>query len=303
MIDLTVILCTHNPRREYLARVLAALEKQSLVKTCWELLVVDNKSDQSLENGLDLSWHPSARVIREDEIGLTQARLRGIRESKGDLLVFVDDDNVLNPDYLECAVAMAAEWTKLGAWSGSVIPEYEIPPPDHLKPYVWMLCVREVAEDSWGNSKNFESTPFGAGMCIRKLIAEKYASDVSTDPIKALLDRRGTSLASSGDIDMARTSLKLGLGTGIFSRLKLVHIIPRSRLTSEYLLKLIEDSTAANYVYESSKAATSEQVSTIDKLVLKYKYLRATGFQKQIAKVQDRGINRGRQFLMDLAKK
>jgi hypothetical protein len=302
MFDVSVILCTHNPRREYLARVLEALQNQSLPKTRWELLVVDNKSDLPLENGLDLSWHPAARIIREEEIGLTQARIRGIRESKGDLLVFVDDDNVLNPDYLDCAVAMAAEWTKIGAWSGSVIPEYETPPPDHLKPYVWMLCVREVTEDCWGNSENFESTPFGAGMCIRKHIAEKYVFDVSTSPVKAMLDRRGTSLASSGDIDMARTSLRMGLGTGIFSKLKLVHIIPRSRLTSEYFLKLIEDSTAANYLYSSSKKISSEQISKIDKLVLKYKYLRATGFQKQIAKYQNRGIERGIKLLMELSK-
>ena len=42
-----------------------------------------------------------------ERLGLTPARLRGIRESRGELLVFVDDDNVLERDYLEVALALA----------------------------------------------------------------------------------------------------------------------------------------------------------------------------------------------------
>ena len=57
-------------------------------------------------NSYDLSWHPHARHIREDELGLTPTRLRGIAEAEGDLLVFIDDDNILTPDYLERAAAI-----------------------------------------------------------------------------------------------------------------------------------------------------------------------------------------------------
>ena len=46
--------------------------------------------------------------------GLTYARLRGIKEASGDLLVFVDDDNVLDPDYLETVQRVAEEKPFLG---------------------------------------------------------------------------------------------------------------------------------------------------------------------------------------------
>jgi hypothetical protein len=297
--EISVIICTHNPRMDYLPRVLEALREQTLPQEQWELLLIDNKSDQPLSGRVDLSWHPQARVVREEELGLTQARLRGIRESRGNLLVFVDDDNVLRADYLEQALKNSVEWPKLGAWSGSVVPEFEIPPPEELKPYLWALCIREVREDLWGNSENFDSTPLGAGMCIRKQVAERYASDVLIDPVKAMLDRRGESLASSGDIDMARTSLKMGFGAGVFPNLRLTHIIPKNRLTQKYFIKLFEDSTAANYVFCLAKNQVSRPQSTIDRLVEVYKYLRASKFEKMIVQSRRRGTERGRRFIAE----
>ena len=98
--EISVIICTRNPREDYLRRTLDALKAQSLPKDQWELLVVDNASDAPLAGRFDLSWHPNARHVREEKVGLTHARLHGIAASQADLLVFVDDDNVLRPDYL-----------------------------------------------------------------------------------------------------------------------------------------------------------------------------------------------------------
>src|SRR5215469_10853662 len=100
---ISVILCSYNPRWDYLQRCLAALRAQTMRLHCWELVLIDNCSQIPLADRVELSWHPDARVIREQVLGLTPARLRAIRESKGDLLVFVDDDNVLDPDFLEVA--------------------------------------------------------------------------------------------------------------------------------------------------------------------------------------------------------
>jgi glycosyltransferase involved in cell wall biosynthesis len=116
-VSVSVILCTHNPRHDYLCRVLASLREQTLPAEQWEFLVVDNRSNQRLAEIWDISWHPRGRHIREDELGLTAARLRGIQESSGSLLVFVDDDNVLAPDFLDQAKAISGGilyWAPLG---------------------------------------------------------------------------------------------------------------------------------------------------------------------------------------------
>jgi len=69
-------------------------ERRPVLRAKWDLFVVDNASETRLAGDWDLSWHPHnprSRHVREDELGLTPAHLRGIRESRGDLLVFVDE--------------------------------------------------------------------------------------------------------------------------------------------------------------------------------------------------------------------
>jgi glycosyltransferase involved in cell wall biosynthesis len=51
----SVILCTHNPRPDYLDRVLASLRGQTLPAEQWEFLLVDNASRQPLEEIWDIS--------------------------------------------------------------------------------------------------------------------------------------------------------------------------------------------------------------------------------------------------------
>ena len=100
-VAISVIICTHNPRPNYLRRVLDALRRQTLPMDQWEVLIIDNASRGRLTAATwDLSWHPRARIVREEEIGLSVARMRGMKEAAADILVFVDDDNVLDPDYL-----------------------------------------------------------------------------------------------------------------------------------------------------------------------------------------------------------
>ena len=68
--NISVVICTHNPRPDYLRRTLDALKTQTLPQEQWELLLVDNASEKALTGVWDLSWHPRARHIRENELGL-----------------------------------------------------------------------------------------------------------------------------------------------------------------------------------------------------------------------------------------
>src|SRR5690348_3295184 len=104
VIELSVVICSHNPRPEYFSRVLNALRQQSLPKDFWELIVVDNSSAVPLPSCWDLSWHPRGRHVEENELGLSAARHRAMKDASSDLLVFVDDDNVLDPTYLSEAI-------------------------------------------------------------------------------------------------------------------------------------------------------------------------------------------------------
>lgn len=237
----SVIVCTHNPRPDYLGRTLEALLAQTLPRDQWELLVIDNASREPLSEHLDLSWHSTSRVVREDSLGLTPARLRSIREAKGELLVFVDDDNVLAPDYLEVAERVANEKPFLGAWSGQSIPEFEKTPPEWTRRYWGNLALREFTDDQWSNLPRLAQTmPLGTGLCVRMNVARQYVLLNETGRRSFQLDRTGGSLLSGGDNDLAACACDIGLGVGIITALRLRHLIPPERLTEDYLAKLVE---------------------------------------------------------------
>jgi hypothetical protein len=240
-IPLSVVICTHNPRPAWIARVLDALRAQTLTKGRWELIVVDNHSAEPLEGRLDLAWHPAGRIVREDKLGLTPARLRGIREAGGDLLVFVDDDNVLYPDFLEQAVRVAEERPWLGAWSGQAFGEFEREPPEWALRYVGHLAIREVASDVWSNLPRLpETIPCGAGLCVRRPVALHYLALNESGKRQIQLDRAGKSLLSGGDNDLAACACDIGVGVGVIAALKLKHLIPAERLTLDYHTRLAE---------------------------------------------------------------
>jgi glycosyltransferase involved in cell wall biosynthesis len=247
---------------------------------------------------LDLSWHPHARIIREEALGLTPARLRGIAEAQAPLLLFVDDDNVITPDYLERTMEIAKIHPNLGAWSGQVLPEFEIPPPADIEPFLHVLCIRELAADQWGNSSDTAKLPYGAGMCVRRNVAERYARCIASSDNRIGLDRKGNSLASSGDLDLALTSMDLGLGTGLFRDLVVTHLIPARRLTKDYILRLIEDSAMGHYVFEEERQIPRPLVaSRIDRLVAIYKLWRGTPMQKAVHSARVRGLRKAKMLL------
>jgi glycosyltransferase involved in cell wall biosynthesis len=240
-LEITVVICTHNPRQHYLDKVLAALVSQTLPMNQWELLLIDNASDRVLSTEVDLSWHPHTRHIREENLGLTLARLRGIREAQTELIIFVDDDNVLEPTYLEVALQISRNYPFLGAWGGLIRLEFEVPPPAWTKPYWALLAVREFDRDRWSNLLHQNDTvPCGAGMCIRTKVAHHYADSVTHHPLRSKLGRTGSLMLSCEDSDLAFTACDVGLGTGLFVALKLTHLIPASRLEEKYLVKLLE---------------------------------------------------------------
>ena len=242
MSDVSVITCTHNPRPDYLAETIEALARQSLPLDRWEYLLIDNASSPERTPRVDLSWHPRSRMIREENLGLTPARLRGIREAQGDLLVFVDDDNVLDPNFLEEALRVTSQKPFLGSWSGQCRARFEEAPPEWTRRYWGNLVIREFDSDVWSNMPRLPQTmPCGAGLCIRRVVAQRYlALHENGDRKRFQFDRTGDSLISGGDNDLAACACKLGMGIGLISALKLTHLIPPERVTLDYLAKLAE---------------------------------------------------------------
>jgi len=291
-IAISVVICTHNPRHNYIDKVLRSLQAQTLPLEKWELLLVDNASEQLLSSKIDLGWHPQSRCVREEELGLTPARLRGIKEAVGQTLVFVDDDNILDSDYLEIALQISKDYPFIGAWGGQIRPDFEIEPPEWTKPYWGLLAIREFNQDKWSNLLHqHDTTPCGAGLCIRKFVAEKYAESVCTQSERIKLDRKGKQLTSCGDSDLAFTACDMGLGTGQFTALKMTHLIPAFRVQLDYLERLAEGMTYSQIILDVFRGKLPTKISWRGKLFQYYVRWRLTPNQRRLYDASLRGLN------------
>ena len=241
VLQASVIICAHNPRSDYFARVLASLRDQTLPLENWELLIVDNASKMPLARYWHLPWHPTARHIVETELGVAAARRRGIREACADLIVFVDDDNVLDKTYLSQAIAIAREWPLLGAWgSGSIQAEFEVEPAQSVIKFLPYLALRETESPQWSNVAScLQAMPWGAGLCVRTPLALAYCQACERSSIQ-IKGRVGTVPLSGEDKEIAVVCCTRGFGFGIFPELRLIHLIPRHRVSEKHITGLVE---------------------------------------------------------------
>jgi glycosyltransferase involved in cell wall biosynthesis len=251
MLDASVIICSHNPRSDYFARVLDGLRNQTLPLHKWELLIVDNASQVPLASSCDISWQPTARHILERELGVAYARRRGIHEASADLIIFVDDDNVLNENYLAEAIKIGQEWPSLGAWgSGCILGDFEVEPRESLRSW---LPVREVTAPRWSNLAGVhllgespeEAIPWGAGLCVRKEVAIAYCQFCDQSSLQ-IISHQGEGLLGGEDTEMAFVCCSRGLGVGIFPELKITHLIPQRRVSEDYIVRFAEGTSISN---------------------------------------------------------
>lgn len=288
---ISVVLCTHNPRRDYLARALAGLRQQTLPAAEWELLIVDNASREPVRDHADVSWHPAARIIVETELGLTAARVRGIREARGEVLVWVDDDNILAPDYLAVAGRLARESPRLGVWGcGHFTPEWETPPPPEFAPYLHYLAVNCADRDRTSQQLyDYPATPAGAGMCVRADVARRYAASVTSDARRKILGRTGTGLGACEDHDLAFTAIEAGYLTGVFTSLRLTHLMPAARVREDYLLQLVEGHARSTVLLMSLRDPRLRPAGAIQRL-RRWRYRRSLGpVDRKIDEARARG--------------
>lgn len=108
---ITVALCTHN-HADRLVRTLADLHQLRAPDRPWEFLVIDNGSSDSTPALLAAEeWRPAGvevRVVREEKLGLSNARNRALLEARGEYLLFMDDDETPDPEWLRAHEAAMA---------------------------------------------------------------------------------------------------------------------------------------------------------------------------------------------------
>ena len=229
----SLIVCTHNGA----ARLPAALERLAAQRAApglrWEVLVVDNASTDDTAAVARAAWPAEApaplRVIAEPRAGVGHARVRGLEEAAYDVAGFVDDDNWLAPDWVQCAWEVMRAHPDVGACGSRGEPVFESgAPPAWFAPNAGSYAVGDQ-----GSPGDVGPGPlWGAALVVRRT-AWHALREAGFEP--ALGGRRGRVRAAGEDTELCWALNHAGWRLWYEPRLRFSHAIPASRLTWEYL--------------------------------------------------------------------
>lgn len=244
---LSVFICTYNPTEAFLERAIKSILDQDLEAEEWEFIIIDNNSQYPVKE-FSFIKELNVRVFVESKQGLTAARGKAVEIARGDVLVFVDDDNVLSKNYLSVVKCVFMD-SEIGVISGNIYPEYQLIPDKWFFKHEEMLAVRrfEGTDLILNNSLIFNNYfPIGAGMCIRKELIEEYYNAHLTSE-NYIEGRKAGDLSSCEDIDLDFFALFKNYKIGICTLLKVIHIIPNRRIKFEYIINLARSSLQSTY--------------------------------------------------------
>lgn len=115
--EISVIIPAYNAERT-IYRTLQSLEEADYPKDKLEILVVDNNSTD--ETALVVEKFP-VKVIKEERQGRSIARNRGVKESKGEFLFFLDADVFVEKNYFKEIISVLGH-SYIGGVQGTIIP-------------------------------------------------------------------------------------------------------------------------------------------------------------------------------------
>ncbi len=172
--ELSVIICSRN-RAPSLGRTLSSVAKMAgLEDLALEVIVVDNGSEDNTREVVEwytrLCWFP-VRYIREEKVGLSFARNRGLVEARGRLLAFTDDDVIVDENWVR-NIVIAFEKYEAACIGGKILPIWEKPKPKWLSEDLHgMLALLDYGDKPYYLQK---AAIWGANFAIKASVCRSY---------------------------------------------------------------------------------------------------------------------------------
>ena len=235
MIRLSLIIPTHN-RSERLIAALESVIRQDLPAADWECVVVSNNStdDTVARFGDFAARYPglNLRLVTEDGPGVSYARNRGIAETSAPLLVFIDDDERINPGFLRAYADFFDAHPDAVVAGGRIIAEYVTGRPAWLSKYTEMPIANPMDFSDAVRPFPAGRVPGGGNMAFRRSAALRYGG---FDPS---LGRVGRMLIGGEENDFFERLMRGGETCWYVPGAVMWHIIPPEKLTESYFRRL-----------------------------------------------------------------
>ena len=234
---ISVIIPTRN-RADLLSLAIQSLLPQTLDKDHFETLIVDNGSTDQTKDVMKkyINQLSNLRYIYAPEPGLHIGRHRGMREAKGDVLVFADDDIEATPSWLESYHRLFFD-SQVAMAGGNNLPLFVQPPPS------WLKCLWKFSKSGGGralstlsilhlNSGLRECSPYmvwGCNFAIRKsVLVEAGGFHPDLMPVE-LIQYQG-----DGETYVSRYIAESGLKCMFHPGASIYHKVTPERMTHSY---------------------------------------------------------------------
>lgn len=232
---LTVIICTYN-REKYILPLLESIARNDLPYSDYEILLVDNNcTDHTRERCAEFAQaHPAIafRYVVETEQGLSAARNKGIAEAQGYLLLYVDDDALVDAHYLRTYAAFFQTHPEVMAAGGPIEPLYETEEPRWMSPYTKALLTAWMNYGTAVKPYPHGRYPGGGNAAYRKQVFNKVGL------FNTALGRKGNSLMGAEEKDIFDKMRTAGMSIYYLPDAVLHHIIPPHKLSEDYFNRL-----------------------------------------------------------------
>jgi GT2 family glycosyltransferase len=239
-LEFTVAICTLN-RCHYLARTVSAVLGQLADFERGSLLVVDNGSDDATPEYLDrlTRQNPHCRKLQEERRGLYYARCAAIENARGNFLVFIDDDAIPQPGWLQNLLIEITSRPDIGVVGCAIDPIWEKPKPAWLS----KRLLREIPVYDLTSSKeegSFPSYPSGISLALRlNACSELYiqAERRANYPLGRVGTHKGVAMWGGEDNDLCEIYLRNGFKAVSIRRARVFHNVAAERLTPDWFVR------------------------------------------------------------------
>ena len=232
----SVIVPTRN-RAAAVGGALAPLARQEAGSGPYEVIVVDNGSTDATRRVAEdaRTALPGLHYAYEARPGLHRGRHRGMREAKGDLLAFIDDDVEVSPGWI-ASLREALRDDSVAMVGGNILPAFVDTPPPWLlrlwrRPYGDGHAIPSLSVLAWrGEARDIDpALVWGCNLSVRRSVLEAargFHPDAMPDD---LIKFRG-----DGEMQLGRFVVASGARCLFHPGASVRHLVPLQRMTFDY---------------------------------------------------------------------
>ncbi len=232
----SVIIPTYNRCRS-LERALQSVAEVHFPHEQFEVVVVDNNSNDDTPNVAHRFANSDIELkyLKEPRLSFTVARHTGANAASGEILLYIDDDVVVNKGWLAAVIDVFEGDETVGIVGGPILPMFEADPPDWIKQYYPMSGWLSLLDR--GPDLHQTHDAYGPNLSVRKDVLQ-VVGGFPADTIGVEAGGRPGVVekiyVGSGDVGLCARVRKAGYKVMYAPGTLVHHVIPPVRLTKKW---------------------------------------------------------------------